>query len=75
MFATFAASQLRPVFFHANELRTKFELPILGMVSAVSRDADGRRQRTDRLRFASALGGLVLLFFAGSAAVSFLANR
>ena len=75
MFATFAASQVRPVFFHANELRAKFDLPILGMVSAVTGDADRRHQRTDRLRFAGALGGLVLVFFAGLAAVSILANR
>ena len=75
MFAAFAASQLRPVFFHANELRAKLELPILGMVSAVTGDADRKRQRNDRLRFATASGGLVLLFFAGSAAVSLLANR
>jgi polysaccharide chain length determinant protein (PEP-CTERM system associated) len=75
LFSAFAASQVRPVFFHANELRAKFELPILGTVSAVTGDADRRRVRTDRLRFASALGGLVLLFFAGLAAVSLLANR
>ena len=75
MFAAFAASQLRPVFFHANELRAKIELPILGMVSAVIGDADRRHQRIDRLRFASASGGLVLLFLAGLAAASFFANR
>lgn len=75
MFAAFAASQVRPVFFHANELRAKIELPILGMVSAVIGDADRRHQRIDRLRFASASGGLVLLFLAGLAAASFFANR
>ena len=75
MFATFAASQVRPVFFHASELRSKFELPILGMVSAVMGDADRRYQRMDRLRFATASGGLVLLFAAGLAAMTLLAGR
>ena len=74
-FAAFAGSQLRPVFFHPGEMRAKFDLPILGVVSAVVGDADRRRQRSDRLRFFTAFGSLVLLFAAGLSAVAILANR
>jgi polysaccharide chain length determinant protein (PEP-CTERM system associated) len=73
--AAFGLSQLRPVFFNAAELRTKLELPILGVVSAVVTDADARRSRLDKLRFAGALGSLVLSFAAGLAAMTVLANR
>ncbi len=73
--AAFAASQLRPVFFHPAELRSKFELPILGMVSAVIGDAGARRRRADRLRFFAASGGLVLLFAAGMTAMTLTASR
>lgn len=73
--SAFAASQLRPVFFTAAELRSKFEVPILGMVSAVLSDADTRRRRMDVLRFGAASGGLVLSFGAGIAALLILASR
>jgi polysaccharide chain length determinant protein (PEP-CTERM system associated) len=73
--ATLLASQLRPVFFNASDLRSKFELPILGVVSAVINDADSRRLRADRLRFAAASGSLVLSFAAGLTAMFMLASR
>ena len=75
LFASFAASQMRPVFFHPGELRSKFELPILGMVSAVMGDAETRVRRKDRLRFIAASGSLVLLFAAGLTTMSILASR
>lgn len=59
MFAAFAASQLRPVFFEPGELRVKTELPILGVVSRLVSEVETRRQRVDRLRF---IGGSVALF-------------
>lgn len=62
MFAAFAASQLRPVFFEPSELRAKTELPILGVVSRLVSDAEIRRQRLDRLRFTGASVGLVGMF-------------
>ena len=73
--AAFAASQLRPVFFYPAELRSKFELPILGMVSSVMSDAGVRQRRVDRLRFLAASGSLALLFVAGLTAMSLLASR
>ena len=75
VFAAFAGSQLRPVFFHPDELRAKFELPILGVVSTVIGDGDKRRSRIDLLRFVSATGSLVLLFVAGLTAATVLVNR
>ena len=73
--AAFAASQVRPVFFHPAELRSKFELPILGMVSSVMSDVGVRQRRVDRLRFLAASGSLVLLFAAGLTVMSLLASR
>ena len=75
LFAAFAGTQLRPVFFHADELRTKFDLPILGMVSAVVGDAETRQRRIDRLRFYGASGSLMVLFAAGLTFMSILASR
>lgn len=75
LFAAFAGSKLRPVFFHPGEMRKKFELPILGMVSAVVGDADARQRRVDQLRFIAASGTLVLLFAAGLTAISIAAGR
>ncbi len=59
LFASFAASQLRPVFFDPTELRNKTELPILGVVSRLTSEVETRRHRIDRLRF---IGGTVALF-------------
>lgn len=75
LFAAFAGSQVRPVFFHPGELRAKLDLPILGMVSAVMGDADTRRLRVDRLRFVGASGSLVIVFAAGLTVMSILASR
>ena len=62
VFTTFAASQLRPVFHDANDLRTRVELPILGVVTRLVTDADRSRQRVDMIRFAAGAGGLVVMF-------------
>ena len=74
LFAAFAVSQMKPVFFHPGELRGRFDLPILGMVSAVVSDADVKRSRVDRLRFGAASGSLVLLFIAGPIVTSLIAT-
>lgn len=62
VFATFAASQLRPVFHDADDLRHRVELPILGVVTRLVTEADRARQRVDLIRFASGVGGLIVLF-------------
>jgi len=62
VFTTFAASQLRPVFHDANDLRARVELPILGVVTRLITDADRARQRVDLIRFSAGAGGLLVMF-------------
>jgi capsular polysaccharide biosynthesis protein len=75
IFATFAASQLRPVFHDVHELRARIELPILGVVSGLISDATRRDQRTDLLRFAAASGVLLGLFILGLISMAVILNR
>ena len=75
LFTAFAASQIRPVFSDAAELRVKTGLPLLGVVSIVLGAPDVRRERMDRLRFFAASGGLAAVFVAGFVAMSIVANR
>lgn len=62
VFTTFAASQLRPVFYDADDLRTRVELPILGVVTRLVTDADRARLRVDLVRFSFGAGGLLVMF-------------
>jgi len=62
LFTTFAASQLRPVFHDANDLRNRVELPILGVVTRLVTDADRARQRVELIRFSAGAGGLLAMF-------------
>ncbi|MGQ3051451.1 MAG: XrtA system polysaccharide chain length determinant [Roseateles sp.] len=62
VFTAFAASQLRPVFHDANDLRARVELPILGVVTRLVTDADRARQRVDLVRFSAGAGGLLVMF-------------
>lgn len=62
LFTTFAASQLRPVFHDANDLRARVELPILGVVTRLVTEADRARQRVDLIRFSAGAGGLLAMF-------------
>jgi len=62
LFTTFAASQLRPVFHDANDLRARVELPILGVVTRLVTDADRARNRVDLIRFSAGAGGLLVVF-------------
>lgn len=75
LFASFVASQLRPVFFRTSDLRARFDLPILGVVSLVPNDTQKKRQRVDMVRFGVATGSLVVLFLIGLTAMSTLASR
>jgi polysaccharide chain length determinant protein (PEP-CTERM system associated) len=75
LFTAFAASQIRPVFLDATELRNRTGLPLLGMVSVVMGEAEIRRERADRLRFFGAAGGLVLAFGLGLAGLAMTMSR
>lgn len=71
----FGASQLRPVFFNAQELRLATDLPILGVVSRLTGSNELRRSRMDRLRVLGATGALVLMFLMAMAVLAALNAR
>ncbi len=71
----FAASQLRPVFHSASDLRSKFEFPLLGMVSLVTNDADLRREKFDRVKFVISSGGLIGIFLIALIGMALIASR
>jgi hypothetical protein len=75
LFTAFVASQLRPVFNRAVDLRDKVNLPLLGVVSFIASDADQRRERVDIVRFWVASGSLVGVFVAGLTIMSIMAGR
>lgn len=75
LFTAFALSQIRPVFHHAADLRSKIELPLLGVVSMVLSDADRRREKVDIVRFSIASASLVGVFMVGLIAMSVIASR
>ena len=64
---TFVMTQVRPVFFDAATLRGVAELPILGVVSAVSNDVLKRRERRSLKRFLASVLALLVVFGAGMA--------
>jgi polysaccharide chain length determinant protein (PEP-CTERM system associated) len=72
---TFVASQLRPVFNDAQELRAKTGLPLLGVVSMILTVDDLRRERSSRMRFYAGTGGLLASYLVAMITVSILAAR
>ena len=75
LFTSFAASQLRPVYHDAQELRLKTGIPLLGVVSVVMGDDDLRRERMNRLRFYFGTGALLGAFLVAMVTVSILTAR
>jgi len=75
LFTAFAASQLRPVYHDAVDLRAKTGVPLLGVVSMVLSDAERKRERANRLRFMAGSGGLLATFLVAMVTVSILAAR
>jgi len=73
--ASFAASQLRPVFFDSRALRETCGLPLLGTVSLLSDETTKRKERKDLLRFALACTTLVGAYGAGLLALFLLSVR
>lgn len=71
----FAATQLRPVFTTASDLRERSGLPVLGVVSMIVSDEQARRERTNLYRFFGGLGGLIVLFGAVYAVMFVMASR
>lgn len=75
LFTAFAASQLRPVFHSASELRTRFEFPVLGVVSMVTGESDARREKAALLRFFVASGSLIAVFAVALITMSVIVTR
>ena len=71
----FVASQLRPVFHSAAQLRDKVAIPLLGAVSRVTNAAEVRKERMSLIRFAVGSGGLLGTFVIVFVALSLLAAR
>jgi polysaccharide chain length determinant protein (PEP-CTERM system associated) len=74
VFFAFAASQLRPTFSTAEDLRKQTGLPLLGIVTLLRSDDDRRSDRASLVRFVAASGGLVGLFMAGLITLSLVAR-
>jgi polysaccharide chain length determinant protein (PEP-CTERM system associated) len=74
LFFAFAASQMRPTFASAEDLRQKTGLPLLGVVTLLTSEDDRRRDRISLFRFVAASGGLVGLFVAGLIAMSLMSR-
>ena len=72
LFFSFAASQMRPTFASAEDLRLQTGLPLLGVVTMLTTDDDRRRDRMSLFRFVAASGGLVGLFAAGLITMSLM---
>jgi G-rich domain on putative tyrosine kinase len=75
LLTAFLASQLRPVFHSASELRNKLDLPLLGVVTMLVTEVDRRRARMSKLRFAAASGSLVGLYAVGFAMLAVMSSR
>lgn len=75
LFTAFAASQIRPAFASAADLRARTGLPMLGIVSAVLDESEIRRARSDRYRFVAASASLFLVFALGLGAMAVLSAR
>ncbi len=70
----FVASQVRPVFSDAHDLRIKTGLPLLGVVSMALNDAERRAERRQMIQFYGATAGLVGVFVVGLVAMAFMAR-
>ena len=74
VFFSFAASQMRPTFSGAEDVRLQTGLPLLGVVTMLTTDGDRRRDRMSLFRFVAASGGLVGLFAAGLITMSLMSR-
>lgn len=75
LFASFAMSQIRPVFFDGKSLREATGLPLLGSISMIASDAEAKQAKRSMRRFFGALGGLVAAYGGGVALLFLLASR
>ena len=74
-FISFAASQIRPVFFDARALREMSGLPLLGIVSKNVTDNELSKDRKMSRLFVAAFASLLIAYGAGLSLMFVLANR
>lgn len=74
LFASFLASQLRPVFLDGRSLREVTGLPLLGTVSSVVSESARLRERSSLRRFVTGFVGLLGAFSAGIAILFLLSG-
>jgi hypothetical protein len=67
--ASFAGSQLRPVFFDSHTLRDITGMPLLGVISIPVTPASRVKNHKDRIRLAAAMGALIALYGIGMLAI------
>ncbi len=72
---SFAASQLRAVFFDARSLREAVGLPLLGVVTLVMDDGATQKEKLDLKKFLGASVGLIVVYGAGMIAFSMWLGR
>ncbi|MCZ2292968.1 MAG: chain length-determining protein [Burkholderiales bacterium] len=70
----FLASQLRPVFADAQDLRLKTGLPLLGVVSMALAEDERRAERRNLIQFYGASVGLIGVFIVGLVAMAFISR-
>lgn len=75
LFTAFAASQLRPVYNDAQELRIKTSLPLLGVVSMILSDDERKSERNNRIRFYAGSGSLLASFLVAMVTISIIGAR
>ncbi len=75
LFAPFAASQVRPVFFDSRSLRESTGLPLLGTVSKRVSETEMLKSKKDFRRFVAALALLIAVYGAGIALLFILSIR
>lgn len=75
LFAPFAASQIRPVFFDARTVREVTGLPLLGTVSKNVGEESKLKEKTDFRRFITAFASFVGIYAAGIAFLFIISIR
>ena len=75
LFASFAASQIRPVFFDARSLREASGLPLLGKVSMRVDEAKKQNDKRNFRRFIAGCVSFLGAYAAGIAVLFFITMR
>jgi hypothetical protein len=72
---SFAASQLRAVFYDGRSLRSAVGLPLLGVVTLVMDEQAVQQEKRDLKSFLGTFGGLIGIFIAGMIVFSMMSGR